>query len=51
MIINEEQICLAAKGTFKKKPSAKVFLGKLLSVKGVGGGGYPLNGQNPLKRF
>ena len=28
--------------------SAKGFLAKLLSVKGVG---YPLNGQNPLKRF
>ena len=32
--------------------SAKGFLEKWLSVKGVGGGGrYPLNGQNPLSSF
>ena len=31
--------------------SAKGFLAKWLSVKGVGGGACPLNGKNPLKRF
>ena len=29
----------------------RFFLAKWFSVQGVGGGGYPLNGQNPLKRF
>ena len=31
--------------------SAKGFLAKWFSVKGVGGGGDPLNEKNPLKRF
>ena len=50
--IPEKLSGLSVKGGVGVPPiSAKGFLEKWFSVKGVGGGGDPLNGQNPLKRF
>ena len=41
----------SAKGGVVPPLSAKGFLEKLFFVKGGGGGGYPLNGKNPLSSF